>query len=212
MSSVTMKRFLQGIVIGVICFAAFGVNAQMPRTPSMGNAVPKPPAAQPTPPPTSAPSPPVPTRPTTIECNECAQAVAVLEQGAVYSIAVDVSKAMPQGKPQIVGLILTGAKNQKKTFAVPLGYSFAPGPNSATSPGEEFEIMVQVTVRAPHNKDIWATWSSHLVEAVAQKKLKAYSFIKAPHEVKGQSIPVTVITALAPKDLREKLNLFGPEK
>ena len=206
-----MKHVLEGIVLGLFCFAAFGVNAQRSQTSSGRKVVPKPPAAQPTPTPTSAPSPAA-TNAAPIECKECARAVAILEQGAVYSIAVDLSKALQNEKPQIAGLILTGAKNQNKTFSVPVGYSFAPGPNRATSPGEEFEIMVQVTVRAPHNKDIWAAWSSQLVEAVAQKKLKAFSFIKGPHEVKGQLIPVTVITALAPKDLREKLKLFGPEK
>lgn len=209
MSSVTTKPFLQWIVIGLLFFAAFGVNAQRPRTPSKSKAVPKQPAVQPTPTPTPAPS--APTTPVPA-CKECEQAVAVLERGAVYSIAVDISKAMPNEKPQIVGLVLTGAKNQNKTFSVPLGYSFAPGPNPGTSPGEEFNIMVQVTVRAPLNKQLWTTWSSLLVEAVAQKRLKAYAFIKAPHEVKGQSIPVTVITALTPKDLREKLSLFDPEK
>ena len=197
-----MKRVRHILSRGLLCLAAFGANAQRPLTPDK----------QPTSTPKPVASPSAPTTPAPIACKECEQAVAVLEQGAVYSIAVDISKVMPNEKAQIVGLILTGAKNQNKAFTVPLGYSFVPGPTHPFSPGEEFEIMVQVTVRAPHNKDIWATWSSRLVEAVTQKKLKAYSFIKAAHEAKGQSIPVTVITALAPKDLREKLNLFGPKK
>lgn len=196
-----MKCILQIISLALLCFVAFGAHAQRPLTPDK----------QPTSRPTPALSPSAPTA-APIACKECEQAVAVLEQGAVYSIAVDISKAMPNERAQIVGLILTGSKNQNKTFTVPLGYSFAPGPTHPFSPGEEFEIMVQVTVRAPHNKEIWAAWSSRLVEAVAQRKLKAYSFIKGAQEVKGQSIPVTVITALAPKDVREKLNLFGPKK
>jgi hypothetical protein len=200
-----------GFSLALFCSAGLRADAQKVRTAGRENVVRRLAAPTPTPTPMRT-TVPAPTPQAAIECKECGRAVAVLETGAVYSIAVDISKAMPKEKPQIVGLILTGAKNQNKAFTVPLGYSFAPGPNPATSPGEEFEIMVQVTVRAPHNKDIWTTWSSRLVEAVAQKKLKAYSFIKAPHEVKGQSIPVTVITALTPKDLREKLNLFGPQK
>lgn len=136
----SMKRVIHSIVIGLFCCAAFGVNAQRTRTPGQARIVPKQPAEQPTPNP--APSPFAPKLATPVQCKECAQAVAVLEQGAVYSIAVDISKAMPNEKPQIVGLILTGAKNQNKTFSIPLGYGFAPGPKPATSPGEEFEIMV----------------------------------------------------------------------
>lgn len=62
-----MKRVLQSVSIALLCFTAFGVNAQSPRTPAKRNTVQKLPAAQPTRTPSPVPpsSPVLPTPPAT---------------------------------------------------------------------------------------------------------------------------------------------------